>query len=99
VGIAIVTCGEQGAVISRGKVVTMMPPFLVDAIDTTGAGDAFIGALAAALAEGSNLETALDIALAAGALATMVRGAQESMPTKDAIASLLRDGTRKKPLA
>ena len=99
VGIAIVTCGEQGAVISRGKVVTMMPPFLVDAIDTTGAGDAFNGALAAALAEGSDLETALDIALAAGALATMVRGAQESMPTKDAIASLLRDGTRKKPLA
>ena len=99
VGTVVVTCGEQGAVMSRGEGVTTVPAFLVDAIDTTGAGDAFNGALACALADGLDLETAIKIANAAGALATTVRGAQESTPTKDAIASLLRHGTRKKPLA
>ena len=95
----VVTCGDQGAVLSRGKGVSIVPAFLIDAIDTTGAGDAFNGALAFALAEGMELETAIEIANAAGALATTVRGAQESMPTKGAIALLLRYGTKKQRLA
>ena len=95
----VVTCGAQGAVMCRGKGVAAVPPFLVDAIDSTGAGDAFNGALACAIANGMELEAAIETANAAGALATTVRGAQESMPTKDAIASLLRHGTRKRPLA
>ena len=98
-GAVVVTCGEQGAVVSHNKSVITVPAFLVEAIDTTGAGDAFNGALASALADGVQLETAIDVANAAGALATTVRGAQESMPTKAAIASLLLHGTRKKPLA
>jgi ribokinase len=99
VGAVVVTCGEGGAVMSRGKAVTTVPAFLVDAVDSTGAGDAFNGALACAIANGMELETAIEIANAAGALATTVRGAQESMPTKLAIASLLRHGIRKTPLA
>ncbi|MCE3224285.1 MAG: rbsK [Nitrospira sp.] len=99
VGAVVVTCGERGAVMSRGKAVTIVPAFLVDAVDSTGAGDAFNGALASAVADGMELDSAIDIANAAGGLATTVRGVQESMPTKVAIASLLRHGTRKTPLA
>lgn len=98
-GAVVVTRGAQGAVMCRGKGVAAVPPFLVDAIDSTGAGDAFNGALACAIANGMELEAAIETANAAGALATTVRGTQESMPTKGAIASLLRHGARKRPLA
>jgi sugar/nucleoside kinase (ribokinase family) len=54
---------------------------LVDTIDSTGAGDAFCGALAAALAEGRPLAVAVQRAVAAGALATTHVGAREGMPT------------------
>jgi ribokinase len=58
-----------------------VPADLVDTIDSTGAGDAFCGALAAALAEGRPLAVAVQRAVAAGALATTHVGAREGMPT------------------
>jgi ribokinase len=97
VGAIVVTCGEQGVVMSRGAGLATVPAFLVETIDTTGAGDAFNGALACAMADGWELGAAIEVANAAGALATTVRGAQESMPTKGAIESLCRHGTRKRP--
>ena len=63
------------------------PP--VTAVDTTGAGDAFNGALAAALAAGHELTTALEWALAAGALAVTRPGAQEAMPRRAEVLALL----------
>ena len=54
---------------------------MVDAVDTTGAGDAFNGALAAALTEGRSIEDAIRRAVVAGALATTRVGAREGMPT------------------
>ncbi len=54
---------------------------MVDAIDTTGAGDAFNGALAVAIAEDRPLEEAARRAITAGALATTKVGAREGMPT------------------
>jgi ribokinase len=54
---------------------------VVEVVDTTGAGDAFNGALAAALAEGRSLEEAVRRAVAAGSLATTRPGAREGMPT------------------
>lgn len=63
--------------------------FTVDAVDSTGAGDAFCGALAAALAGRLDLPAAVRRAAAAGALATTVRGAVPSLPTGDQIDSLL----------
>lgn len=98
-GAVVVTCGEHGVVLSCGAGVITVPAFFVEAIDTTGAGDAFNGALACAMSDGKELQSAIEMANAAGALATTVRGAQESMPAKGAIASLLRDGTRRKSLA
>ena len=61
----------------------------VDIVDTTGAGDAFCGAMAAALALGETLPTALAWGNAAGALAATRPGAQPSMPTRAEIAAQL----------
>ena len=80
----------------RGDDVMTVPAFLVEAIDSTGAGDAFNGALACAMADGDDLLSAIEMASAAGALGTTVRGAQESMPSRKAIDALLRDGTRRR---
>ena len=53
----------------------------MDVLDTTGAGDAYCGSLAASLAEGKKIEDAVYIANAAGALAVTKMGAEPSMPT------------------
>ena len=55
----------------------------VDAVDTTGAGDAFVGGLAAALAAGAGLAPGVALGNAAGAAAAVTRGAQASLPTPD----------------
>ena len=94
VGTVVVTCGANGAFLATGNDVTHIPGFLVETIDSTGAGDAFNGAVACAVAEGVPLTSAIERANAAGALATAGRGAQESMPTKDDIEQLCRSGIR-----
>ena len=66
-GAVVVTCGARGAVMSLSKEVIHIPGFLVETIDSTGAGDAFNGALAYAVADGMTLETAIEVANAAGA--------------------------------
>lgn len=63
--------------------------FPVTAVDTTGAGDAFCGAMAARLAAGDDVDTAITFAAAAGALATTSHGAVPSLPHADAIRDLL----------
>ena len=94
VGTVVVTCGANGAFLATSNDVTHIPGFLVETIDSTGAGDAFNGALACAVAEGVPIKSAIVRANAAGALATTGRGAQESMPTKDDIEQLCRSGVR-----
>jgi ribokinase len=61
----------------------------VATIDSTGAGDAFNGALAAAIAEGRSLAEAVDRAIVAGALATTIAGAREGMPTSQELEEYL----------
>jgi ribokinase len=60
-------------------------------VDPTGAGDAFCGALAVALAEGRDPVDAVRFAAAAGACAVQVAGAEPSMPTRAAVDALLRE--------
>ncbi|MCE7978293.1 MAG: hypothetical protein DYH03_14395, partial [Nitrospira sp. NTP1] len=74
---------------------TQIPAFIVEAIDSTGAGDAFNGALACGLAEGMLIEAAVEMAVAAGALATTGQGAQAAMPSRDRIDRLCRFGRRR----
>ncbi len=63
--------------------------FPVEAVDTTAAGDAFVGALAVALAEGAAPAEALWAGAAAGALTVTRHGAQPSLPTRAAVDALL----------
>lgn len=87
----ITTLGERGAEISNATSTTPIAPYKVDAIDTVGAGDAFTGALCAELARGETIEHAARIASVAGALATTVRGAVPSLPTRADVMSLYAD--------
>ncbi len=86
----IVTMGEQGLIIlERSGVTHFISPFRVTVIDTTAAGDAFCGAVAAGLAEQRSLKDAATVGCAAGALACTRNGAEPSLPQKAEIEQLL----------
>jgi len=89
-GLVAVTLGGKGAVLfKQGREIARVPAFNVSAVDTTGAGDTFCGALAVALAEGQPPEQALRFASAAGALAVTRPGAQPSLPWRAQVDALL----------
>ena len=90
VGTAVIKLGAQGAYFANNEVHGMVSPFDVAAVDSVAAGDAFNGALAVSLAEGKNLEKAVTIACAAGALAVTQTGAQDSMPERKMVEELVR---------
>jgi ribokinase len=85
----IITLGGHGCLLVRQHDVRHFPAFPVTAIDSTAAGDAFNGVLAASLLEGVPLERAILRANAAGALCVTRRGAQESLPTRAEIDAML----------
>lgn len=74
------------------------PAFKVDAVDTTGAGDAFCGALAAELSRGAAMSVALEVASAAGAITALVAGAQNSALNLAMIAELRAQRLRARQL-
>jgi len=80
---AVVTLGGAGAILATEDSSRHFPAPEVQVVDTTGAGDAFVGALAAKLAEGTPLEEAVPYAVLAGAVAVMREGAQGSLPTPE----------------
>jgi ribokinase len=85
----IVTKGRAGALLAEGSAREPFPGFLAPAeVDTTGAGDTFVGVLAAWLSDGSRLDEAIRAANAAAALSVAAAGAREGMPTRDAITRL-----------
>jgi ribokinase len=88
---AMITRGDRGALVVGPDGVEEYPAFLATPVDTTAAGDAFTGALAASLAHGASLPEAVRRGLAAGALAVTVRGASPSLPTAAAIDYFLAD--------
>jgi len=85
----ILTLGSRGSLLLTEKMEKRIPAYSVDVIDTTAAGDAFCGALAAILSNGSIIEEAIKIANAAGALAVTKLGAEPSLPTKKDIDQLI----------
>jgi ribokinase len=91
----VVTLGPEGAVAAENGSAFAIPAYRIHAIDSTGAGDAFCGAVAAALAEKRPLREAVDRGCAAGALATMAVGAQAALPRVADIERLLSAGGRR----
>ncbi len=78
---AVVTSGARGAVVVEADGLTEVPSPSVDVVDTTGAGDAFAGALATALSGGAALTDAVELAVRVAAFSVTRRGAQPSYPT------------------
>ncbi len=85
----LVTLGPRGVYVVTPQKRQLVPAFRVQAVDTTGAGDAFNGALAVALAEGKPVVEAVRFACAAAALATTKMGARPSLPFRPEIERLL----------
>lgn len=88
----VIKMGPRGALLWDPEVCEHLPAHQVPVVDTTGAGDAFNGALGAALAAGRRLREAVRLANAAGAVACTRPGAQPSMPTPDEMTPLLGNG-------
>lgn len=88
-GAVVVTLGSDGALVVESGESALVPSHAVSAIDPTGAGDAFCGALAFALSRDRDLLEATKWAVAVGALATTRQGAQASMPTAAEVETFL----------
>ncbi len=85
----IITLGVRGVFYTDGVREVTVPALRVKAVNTTGAGDAFNGALAVALGEGLDIETALKFATCTSAISVTREGAAASMPTREEIEALL----------
>ncbi|WP_091486517.1 ribokinase [Gracilibacillus orientalis] len=89
----IVTLGEKGIEYWSDGNVETVTGYIVGAVDTTGAGDTFNGALAVQLAKGINLKEAITFANAAAALSIQKNGAQQGMPTMREVIDFIEGAT------
>jgi len=85
----IATLGARGAMVVTAESATMVPGYKAKVVDTTGAGDCFVGALAARLATGADIIDAARYANAAAACSVERLGAAPSMPTPKEVAARL----------
>jgi len=85
----MVTLGSVGVLVASREGIERVPGFDVRAVDTTGAGDVFNGALAVALSQGRPTREAVRFASAAAAISVTRLGAQPSIPTRDEIEAFL----------
>ena len=86
-----VTLGAEGVWLDSPEFTGHVPGFRVQAVDTVGAGDTFIGAFVTRLVEGAGARDAARFACAAAAIAVTRRGAQSSVPTRAEVEALLRN--------
>ncbi|WP_439374096.1 ribokinase [Bradyrhizobium sp. DASA03120] len=84
-----ITLGKRGVLALAGREEISVPGRAVKVVDTTGAGDCFVGALAAQLAEGTQLRDALTFANAAASISVQRMGAGPSMPTAAEVAAAM----------
>ena len=85
----VITLGVRGAYFTDGREEIFVPALKVKAVETTGAGDAFHGGLATAIAEGLPMETALRFATCTAAISVTRLGSSQSMPSRQEIEALL----------
>ena len=85
----IITLGVRGAFYTNGQEEIVVPSIKVKAVETTGAGDAFNGGLATAIAEGLPMETALQFATCTAAISVTRLGSSPSMPYRYEILAML----------
>lgn len=93
----VITLGSKGLFFKDKVEEIRMRAFKVKVIDTTAAGDAFMGALACGLSQGKSIREVLKFANAAGALATMKLGAQPSLPRRGELDIFLKGVERVNP--
>ncbi len=94
VGAIILTLGDRGALLADASGITHFPPFTPPkVVDTTAAGDGFVGGLAVALAEGRSLAEAVPWGNATGSLAVTCMGAQPSLPRREEVEAVLAQAT------
>ncbi len=86
----VITMGNKGVAYFNGKKNVTSPAFPVEAVDSTAAGDAFAGVIAALVSAGSDLDHAVETAQAAAALTCTRHGAQEAIPTKSEVEEFLK---------
>lgn len=87
----LITLGGRGVYLNTGAASEILPAYRVNAVDTTGAGDAFNGGLITALAEGKNLHDAALFATALAAISVQRLGTTASMPLRAEIDAFLRE--------
>lgn len=88
----VITLGEQGVVsLSENDEFQSQSATRVSVVDTTGAGDTFVGSFAVEIAQGRSLHDAIAFAQSAAALKITKLGAQASIPTRDAVAAFIRE--------
>jgi ribokinase len=87
----VLTLGREGAMLATRHDTIHVKGVDVQAIDTTGAGDTFCGALAVAIATGKDLREAVTYANYAGALTTTKIGAQDALPTREELQRFIKD--------
>jgi ribokinase len=92
----IVTLGNQGAMLFNEKINQGMiiPAFQVQTIDTTAAGDCFVGALAVGICEGKSLPVAAEFASAAAAISVTRVGAQPSLPRREEVEQFMQERSK-----
>ena len=83
------TLGKRGVLALVDGKPLIIPGHTVKAIDTTGAGDCFVGAVAAQLATGASIREALDYANSAASICVQRMGAAPSMPTAAEVAAII----------
>jgi ribokinase len=89
---AIITLGSKGSVTVLDKQVHLVRSYKVDLVDTTSAGDAYIGALASLLVRGENIVDSMRFATKAAALTITKHGAQQSIPDLKELNDFFKEG-------
>ena len=89
----LITLGGKGVVYNNGDQIIHKTVPEVEVVDTTAAGDSFSGAIAVALTEGMELDAAVDFANIVGTLAVTKKGAQASLPDRNAVMEFMKTGT------